>query len=699
MITPNQAHPFLAAVDPVRLTLHERSASNAAVSLPVSLAHTFEKHVYVPLVIPPVYNLSVQALCCDYDLDQVNYDFDYQCLDSTTELDSSNGEGSYPLLTQSSEEGLPKEQSVSTQDVNELLVSDISPLGQNLDVYGDCAKGTCVCAFYIGEVKSQLRPCRFASFILDETLDLREKYLDLLWHVTDGFPIVDSPVDPYECENYLSITCEENKARMDHIIERELKEGMVSMVVQKPTCIHALGAVPKSSGGIRQITDCSRPFGRSVNFHCDSILKDFCFKNVEYVVPLLNAGDFLTVVDIKAAYRAVPIREAHKTYQGFSWDIDGVKKWFVDNRMCFGLRLGPMFFNYISNFIFDVLTIKGLKIVNYFDDFLAVASDFATCMNVQRELTTLLRFLGFHVSFDKLVHPATTVTYLGIEIDSVEMEFRLPEGKLSKLMELLDLVLKRKRISKKELESLGGSLSHCAHVVRGGKVFCKGVYSLYKILVQSNRKFINIPDWVRSDLLWWRKLCTTFNGRSKLVKDQHPSPMISDASFKGFGVFFGSDWCAGTWCNDDHILLSSSCNHIVSKPLYDDVKFDNINVLEFWPVLVGVKRWAHILRDKSVVVYTDNTQVMFMLLNGRSSNVTCMRWIRELFWICAFHNIEIIPKYISTEENVVADTLSRIPYAQVASKLEKLLYNSNLCCLNLLFENYRGPPARPEQTG
>ena len=688
------------------VTLPALSTSGAAVLTPVVLVPPIVPHDVVPPTAPPVNIVCEPEWLCEIDFvhdnDPCCQDFDTPCLDSATRgagLNVSIGnnvDNHRQPVTQCLSHN---ELSGYTQDPGKMLYSVTSPLNQEVNVYMECALGTCTCVYFIGEVRSQLRPCRFASIILDKTLDLRDRYLDFLWYVTDGFPIVDTPVEAYECANYLSITCDENKTKMDCILERELREGMVSLVDQKPTCIHALGAVPKSSGGIRHITDCSRPIGKSVNYHCESILEEFCFKNVEDVVPLLNANDYLTVVDIKAAYRAVPIRENHRTYQGFAWEYKGERCWFVDNRMCFGLRLGPMFFNFLSNFIYDVATIRGLKVVNYLDDFLAVADDYTSCLDAQYTLTSSLRFLGFHVSFDKLVHPSTTVTYLGIEIDSVEMEFRLPECKIAKLMEILDIALARKRISKKELESLGGSLSHCSHVVRGGKVFCKGVYSLYKIMVQQNKKFIKLPDWVKADLSWWKRLCTMFNGKSKLVKDSHDVPMVSDASFKGFGVYLGTDWCAGTWDDNDHILLSSDCNHIVTKPLADDVEFDNINVLEFWPILIGIKRWASVLRDKNVVVYTDNTQVMFMLLNGRSSNVNCMRWIRELFWTCAIYNIEITPKYINTDSNVIADTLSRIPYSQVSSKLEKLIGDSKLCCLNLLFENYRDRPARSKQAG
>ena len=261
---------------------------------------------------------------------------------------------------------------------------------------------------------------------------------------------------------------------------------------------------------------------------------------------------------------------------------------------------------------------------------------------------------------------------------------------------LISNSLGKKRMSRKELESLGGTLSHCAHVVRGGRIFCKSVYSLYRTMVTQNKRFIEIPDWVKADLRWWHRLSFHFNGVCKIVKFAHEHAMVSDASFKGFGVYMGRDWCAGTWDENDFILLSSDCNHIVSKPISEFVDFGNINVLELWPILVGIKRWASVLRDKRVVVYTDNTQVLFMMLNGKSSNTTCMHWIRELFWVCAIFNIEISPKYINTVNNLVADTLSRLPYANVSGKLENLLTGSNLCCLSTLFVNYRTRPKRTD---
>ena len=358
--------------------------------------------------------------------------------------------------------------------------------------------------------------------------------------------------------------------------------------------------------------------------------------------------------------------------------------------MCFGLRLRPSYLNLISNFVYEILTIKfGLRVVNYLDDFITVSNNLENCKLAQELVIGALRFLGFHVSFEKLICPSTCVTYLGIIIDSVRMELRLPEGKLVKLINLIDLQLSKKRISKRELESLGGLLSHCAHVVKGGNFFCKSIYELYKVLMRKQSRFISIPDNVIADLMWVKKLCRFFNGSNKICKDTYPLTLVSDSSFKGFGVYLGEDWAVGVWHDEDSIVLSTDCNHVAFRPVFDLQTYDNINELELWPIVVGLKRWFHVLIDTAVYVFTDKTQVMHMLLNGDSTNEVCKKWIKEIFWLCAIYNIELLPKYINTKSNLVADTLSRLPYLSSTTQLRELLHGSNLCCLNELFQNFR----------
>lgn len=140
--------------------------------------------------------------------------------------------------------------------------------------------------------------------------------------------------------------------------------------------------------------------------------------------------------------------------------------------------------------------------------------------------------------------------------------------------------------------------------------------------------------------------------------------MISDSSMKGFGVFLCTDWIAGTWPNVPSLEVDTECNHIGSSPLFNKTNYDNINELELWPILLGLHRWCNVFHGKTIRLLTDNTQVMGMLRKGSSTNLTCMDWVREIFWVCVLHNIQLQPEYISTNDNTLADALSRLAYGK-----------------------------------
>ena len=109
-------------------------------------------------------------------------------------------------------------------------------------------------------------------------------------------------------------------------------------------------------------------------------------------------------------------------------------------------------------------------------------------MLVFLHLTCLLHFfgkLGFNINWNKVVDPTTKLTFLGIEIDSVEMCLRLPEEKLIQIRQELANFQHRKRASKKQLQSLAGKLNFCASVVYGGRVYSRRITDTINLLKAS----------------------------------------------------------------------------------------------------------------------------------------------------------------------------------------------------------------------
>ena len=112
----------------------------------------------------------------------------------------------------------------------------------------------------------------------------------------------------YSCDNYDSITSEEFRSEMTALLLSELEDGKVSRATTQPQYIHALGAVKKSDGRLRPITDWSRPDGTSINNYMSSTFGSFNYNSVDTAIQLLAPNNFMAVVDISSAYRSVNVK-------------------------------------------------------------------------------------------------------------------------------------------------------------------------------------------------------------------------------------------------------------------------------------------------------------------------------------------------------------------------------------------------------
>ena len=226
----------------------------------------------------------------------------------------------------------------------------------------------------------------------------------------------------------------------------------------------------------------------------------------------------------------------------------------------------------------------------------------------------------------------------------------------------------------KELEHVTGVLSHCATVVKGGRTFTRRLFNLLKATRKKRR--LKLSSIYKDDLEWWDSFFVWFNGKAKVISRQDPSyEVFTDSSKTGFGAAAPDNIFYGTWSKCKQV-----CDHHADPPMQGSVIDDQINVLELWPVLASLIIWGQVQRDKTWLLYTDNTQVQCMLQTGRSSNTNCMHWLREIFWRLVFLNINIVPKRVSTCDNTLADALSRLPAIKYVNKCAALNNIFSTCC-------------------
>lgn len=425
-------------------------------------------------------------------------------------------------------------------------------------------------------------------------------------------------------------------------ILNEIACGNYIFADQTPRIISPMAVIPKPDGGVRLIHDCSRPEGQAVNSLVDDVDKQR-FQTLDEAAKLVTPNCFMAKVDLKTAYRSVKISKRSQQVTGFQWTFpDGETHILYDSKLPFGAKLAPLIFHRLSQSIRRMMSRRGFTIVAYLDDFFICEATKQRCLEALNTLIELLRQLGFMINWSKVVDPSTRLTFLGIEIDSISMQLKLPESKLSALKNDLALFSTRKRASKKQMQSLAGKLNWAAAVVHGGRVFLRRIIDAITQIKSQWHKTI-LSSEVKRDLKWWQDFLDFFNGKSLILDTTPLTSVCTDACKEGGGGFFEQDWFYAYWDTD-----------------YPMVKDFHINELEAFAVVLAAKRWCAQWENKRVVILSDNMTTVACLNKCTSRNKNMMKYLRHLFWLSAIFNFRIQAVHVPGKDNEVADKISRL---------------------------------------
>ena len=285
----------------------------------------------------------------------------------------------------------------------------------------------------------------------------------------------------------------------------------------------------------------------------------------------------------------------------------------------FGLRSAPKIFTALMDGLEWVLRQRGIEwIWHYLDDFIMIGPpDSTICQQSLNTFLTTCDELNVPLVSHKLVGPSTCLVVLGIEIDTGTGHLRLPTEKLARLKQQLVEWNDRKSCTRRDLESLIGSLNHVCKVVKPGRSFLRRMLDLlHRSSVGTTPRphhHIRLNREFRSDLQWWRSFVTEWNGISIWKDEQRPiSEVTSDASGHwGFGAWSGSEWLQLQWPASAMDLP--------------------IAVKELIPVVVAAALWGHQWRNGVVRCHCDNEAVVAVMATRSSKHPHLMHLLRCLF--------------------------------------------------------------------
>ncbi|KZW01423.1 DNA/RNA polymerase, partial [Exidia glandulosa HHB12029] len=367
-------------------------------------------------------------------------------------------------------------------------------------------------------------------------------------------------------------------------------------------------AVRAHSGKRRLINHLSWPHGDSVNDGIPdseaSIVYD-AFDKAMCDLVASGPGTLMSKLDLTSAFHHVPLRRADWNLIGWEW----AGQFYHALTLIFGLRSAPYVFNLFAEALHWIIARHvPARHRHYLDDFLqlfAPSTDISSASAAVEWIVSLGSTLGLRFSPEKTIQPTTCIEFLGLELDSIAMEARVPRDKLDFVKSLLSDWSVRRSCTLRELQTLTGYLQFIAQVIPYARAFLRRLFDAQSRFSHALTKR-TLSAAARQDVLWWATYVEHWNGVHLLDPPRQSFEVFTDASgTKGLGGHFVNSWYA------------SRCPR--------RMRSEHIQVKEMYAVLQAILRWGDRWRDGHVLFHVDNMAVFYALQSHTSDSPGIMR--------------------------------------------------------------------------
>ena len=333
----------------------------------------------------------------------------------------------------------------------------------------------------------------------------------------------------------------------------------------------------KEPGKVRLLHNLSYPYDdRSVNSQIPQSHKTVKYATVGHAIDIIaqfRSPPYLAKTDIAEAFRNIPIHPNEHPKLGFFFQ----GAYYYDRCLPMGSGSSCAIFESFSSALQAIFQhqVPDAQCLHMLDDFLFIAQDNETCQRHLDAFITICRDIGVPIAQDKTTTPSTSITFLGIQLDTVHKCARLPPDKLQAYKQELLQTLSGSKIRRKNLESLTGKLAFASTVVPARPFLRRLIEAIHT--VKKPYYFIRLSQPLREDLNTWLRFLQTYNGITFFrFQGNIPSTQInmaSDASKQAFGACYGAKWI--------------QCQYPTSWQKY------HITVLEIYPVyMCSLLCWA-----------------------------------------------------------------------------------------------------------
>ena len=375
-------------------------------------------------------------------------------------------------------------------------------------------------------------------------------------------------------------------------------------------------------------------------------------------------GLFLAKSDLTSAFKILPIKRSQYKWlvMKANHPITNKVMFFVEKTLPFGASSSCFLFQSFSNslkFLIERITGKQFQVTNYLDDYLFIETSEDSCNRLVQDFIQLCEYIGCPISYEKTEWASQYVIFLGILLDVRNFLLCIPEDKKLKAIGLVRYTITKRKLTVKQIQKLTGTLNFLNRAMVPGRAFTRRMYSkLEKFQEGKHLKFyhhVNLDAEFLDDCRMWEFFLTEYNAQTlcrpflEIQGDESADILefFSDASASkkitsGFGCFFKGRWTFAFW-----------------EPNYISTYKPSIEYLELFALCMGVLTWGHLLKNRRVIIFTDNQSVRDMVNSQSSSCKNCMVLIRILTLNSLYHNRKIFVRHVKGSKNVLADSLSR----------------------------------------
>ena len=422
---------------------------------------------------------------------------------------------------------------------------------------------------------------------------------------------------------------------LDSEIEKLLKKGIITKVKsQEVQYVSNIFLRPKKDGSFRMILNLT-DLNEVVEYH------KFKMDTLNSALSLVTPNCFMGSIDFKDAYYSVAVREDHRKWLRFKFRNVLYEYTCLPN----GLTSGPRLFTKITKPLFASLREKGHLNSPYFDDSILLGDDWEDCAQNIMDTVEMATDGGFVIHPEKSIFvPTQNIEFLGFWINSVTMTVKLSSEKAQKIRQLcLDLLGFRKPTIR-TVARVVGKMVAAFPAVLFGKLYYRQLDNEKSLaLKESHGDFegkMKLSEQAKDDLNWW--VNNIMNNSCPIVQTKPDLTVYSDASLSGWGGARGVTTTGGNW--------SSSESNI------------HINILELMAAYYVLASLCDEVRGAHIRLMVDNKTALAYINGMGGRKDVCNKMARKIWNWCKERDIWLSAAYITSEQNIVADKMSRISH-------------------------------------